>query len=172
MDYTKTACLLLITAALIGMVSGAQLLTKMELEINSLSGISSVDNSDGTSVQVTILNSTGGIVVQRYAAEGVYLPGMAITMQGEKFNLSYSTQYTYRLTTPQGTFNYNFTTPEEPASGGGAELHSGQQTCWDTSGTPRSCTGTGEDAELDGTAKSFTDNGDGTVTDDHTGIMW
>jgi hypothetical protein len=61
---------------------------------------------------------------------------------------------------------------EGSLSGGGVELHSGQQTCWDTSGTPRSCTGTGEDAELDGTAKSFTDNGDGTVTDDHTGIMW
>jgi len=45
---------------------------------------------------------------------------------------------------------------------GGAELHTGQTTSYRT----------GDDADLDGTSKSYTDHGDGTVTDDHTGLMW
>ena len=43
------------------------------------------------------------------------------------------------------------------------ELHSGQTTVYDADG---------DDATHDGTAKSYTDNGDGTVTDNHTGLMW
>ena len=54
------------------------------------------------------------------------------------------------------------------------ELHSGQQSCYDiysfetcpVNGFPN------QDAEQDGTAKSYTDNGDGTVTDNHTGLIW
>ena len=44
------------------------------------------------------------------------------------------------------------------------ELHSGQTTSYDV--------GTLDDKEKDGTAKSYTDNGDGTVTDDQTGLVW
>ena len=46
---------------------------------------------------------------------------------------------------------------------GGAELHSGQITVYDSDG---------DDATNDGTAKSYTDNSDGTVTDNQTGLMW
>jgi hypothetical protein len=49
------------------------------------------------------------------------------------------------------------------AGGGGAELHSGQTTVYDSDG---------DDATNDGTAKSYTDNGDGTVTDNHTNLVW
>lgn len=52
----------------------------------------------------------------------------------------------------------------------------GQTGCWDSSGTPRACAGTGEDGELrQGAAwpsPRFTDNGDATVTDNLTGLMW
>ena len=48
-------------------------------------------------------------------------------------------------------------------AGGGAELHSGQTTVYDADG---------DDATKDGTAKSYTDNSDGTVTDNHTGLVW
>ena len=42
------------------------------------------------------------------------------------------------------------------------EFHTGQATSYDTD----------DDASKDGTAKSYTDNSDGTVTDNHTGLVW
>jgi hypothetical protein len=52
----------------------------------------------------------------------------------------------------------------------------GQTECWDTDGLSRPCTGTGEDGELQaGVAwptPRFTDNSDGTVTDNLTGLIW
>jgi len=51
----------------------------------------------------------------------------------------------------------------------------GQTTCYDSSGTPRGCAGTGEDGEYQkgvATTPRFTDYGDGTVTDNLTGLMW
>jgi hypothetical protein len=58
--------------------------------------------------------------------------------------------------------------------GGGAGLHqSGQSNCYDSSGTPIACAGTGQDGDVQaGTARSFTDNGDGTITDNVTGLTW
>jgi hypothetical protein len=48
--------------------------------------------------------------------------------------------------------------------------------CWDAVGTPRNCAGTGEDgafqAGVDWPTPRFTDNGDGTVTDNLTGLIW
>lgn len=52
----------------------------------------------------------------------------------------------------------------------------GQDTCWDTTGTEIPCTGTGQDGELqagaDWPAPRFTANGDGTVADNLTGLIW
>jgi hypothetical protein len=52
----------------------------------------------------------------------------------------------------------------------------GQTGCWDAAGATRTCAGTGEDGDtLAGVAwptGRFTDNGDGTVTDDLTGLIW
>ena len=51
----------------------------------------------------------------------------------------------------------------------------GQDTCYDASGSVISCTGTGQDGEyqLGATASPrFTDNGDGTITDNLTGLIW
>ena len=52
----------------------------------------------------------------------------------------------------------------------------GQTTCYNTSGTEISCTDTGQDGDLQKGVTSpsprFTDNGDGTVTDNLTGLMW
>jgi len=325
------ALVIALVCVLVSCASAQQFLTKMELELDDLTGMTQLDNTNGTAVVVTIHNATdNSIVVSRYAAAGVYLPNMTIVMGGGKFNLSYNTKYTYNLSTDYGDFLYNFTTPAYrvdtsdanatasqilsgytayvdgskltgsiitqtlsaltttvlagyydaanlsvvdpdlasgniksgatifgiagnsnvldttgatatndkmlsgytcyaagnlrtgsiatqtlssssvtvpagyysaanlsvvnsnltagniksgvdifgiPGSyvggGGGVELHSGQQTCWDTGGTPRDCAGTGEDADIDAaTAKSFTPNGDGTVTDTQTGIMW
>ena len=52
----------------------------------------------------------------------------------------------------------------------------GQVTCYDESGNIIGCTGTGQDGDLhQGVAwpsPRFTDNGDGTVTDNLTGLIW
>jgi hypothetical protein len=49
----------------------------------------------------------------------------------------------------------------------------GQTTCWNSSGMVIACAGTGHDGELQkGAPLSYTDNGDGTVTDNNTGLVW
>lgn len=52
----------------------------------------------------------------------------------------------------------------------------GQALCYDSGGTPRSCAGTGEDGELQAgiawPSPRFVDHGDGTVTDQSSGLMW
>lgn len=52
----------------------------------------------------------------------------------------------------------------------------GQTTCYDTAGAVIPCAGTGQDGdELQGVAwpsPRFTDNGNGTVTDNLTGLIW
>jgi len=52
----------------------------------------------------------------------------------------------------------------------------GQTTCWDVNGYVIPCTGTGQDGELQmgvpWPSPRFYDNGNGTVTDSLTGLMW
>ncbi len=58
----------------------------------------------------------------------------------------------------------------EPAGG---VLKTGQTICWDSNGALIACAGTGQDGELQkGVARSYTDNGDGTITDNTTRLMW
>jgi hypothetical protein len=61
-------------------------------------------------------------------------------------------------------------------SSGGAPaqlLRTGQTTCWDATGVVVPCAGTQMDGELQrGTTRSYVDNGDGTITDLRTGLMW
>lgn len=55
----------------------------------------------------------------------------------------------------------------------GLRLKTGQTTCYNVAGTPIGCSGTGQDGELQkGLARVYTDNGNGTVTDTMTGLMW
>ena len=160
----KIICFIAVFLLCFSMASAANLLTtKIEGEISGFSGISQLDNSDGTSLNVTIHNSTGGIVVSRNAAAGIYLTNMTIVMAGAKFNLNYSTNYIYTLSTIYGDFTYNFTTPSYPGLGA---LHTGQTAGYTGTG--------GEDADVDGTSKSYTNSscGTGTVGDDYTGLCW
>jgi hypothetical protein len=49
----------------------------------------------------------------------------------------------------------------------------GQTTCWNSSGAVIPCAGTGQDGEVQaGATLSYMDNGDGSVTDVNTGLMW
>jgi hypothetical protein len=52
-------------------------------------------------------------------------------------------------------------------------VRTGQTTCFAVNGTSTPCAGTGQDGEFQaGSLRSFTDNLDGTVTDNATGLMW
>lgn len=52
-------------------------------------------------------------------------------------------------------------------------LKTGQFSCFNSSGNPIFCSGTKHDGELqNGTNYSFTSNNDGTVIDNHTGLVW
>jgi hypothetical protein len=49
----------------------------------------------------------------------------------------------------------------------------GQTTCWDSAGSVIACAGTGHDGEVRaGATLAYVDNGDGTITDVNTGLMW
>jgi hypothetical protein len=52
----------------------------------------------------------------------------------------------------------------------------GQNQCYDSDGNSISCSGTGQDGDIQAgvawPSPRFTDNGDGTVTDNLTGLMW
>lgn len=59
------------------------------------------------------------------------------------------------------------------ATEGQAFPATGQTTCWDSSGTEIPCDGTGHDGDIQaGAALSYTDNCDGTITDNNTKLMW
>ena len=66
----------------------------------------------------------------------------------------------------------------DDCSGGGVcgLPKTGQIDCWDSAGTSIPCAGTGQDGEwqagLDWPDPRFTDNGDGTVTDNFTDLVW
>jgi hypothetical protein len=52
-------------------------------------------------------------------------------------------------------------------------LKTGQASCYDWAGAPIPCAGTGQDGELrKGLGRAYIDNGDGTITDTKTGLMW
>ncbi len=56
-------------------------------------------------------------------------------------------------------------------------VDSGQTACYDTNGTAGDCAAEGDplfgqDAQYTGNTPGYTDNGDGTVTDNVTGLMW
>ena len=52
-------------------------------------------------------------------------------------------------------------------------IATGQTTCYDATGAAVACAGTGQDGELQkGHARSYVENGDGTVTDALTGLTW
>lgn len=75
-----------------------------------------------------------------------------------------------------GGFKFPDHTIQTTAAALGSVNDTGQQACWDATGSSRPCGTTGEDGELqkgvDWPTPRFTDNGDGTVTDNLTGLMW
>jgi len=55
----------------------------------------------------------------------------------------------------------------------GQRLRTGQTQCWDPAGILISCAGTGHDGAVQaGLVRLYTDNDDGTITDERTGLTW
>lgn len=55
----------------------------------------------------------------------------------------------------------------------GGVIKTGLTTCYDETGAAIACAGTGQDGEQQrGVARSYTDNGDGTITDNRTQLVW
>jgi hypothetical protein len=55
----------------------------------------------------------------------------------------------------------------------GMMLQTGQTTCYDAASVPIPCGGTGQDGELKrGMKRRYVDNGDGTITDTKTDLVW
>jgi hypothetical protein len=58
-------------------------------------------------------------------------------------------------------------------AGGSCLPATGQTTCWNSSGTVVPCAGPGHDGDIQaGAPLSYTDNGNGTITDNTTGLVW
>ena len=51
-------------------------------------------------------------------------------------------------------------------------VDTGQESCFSEQGQVISCSGTGQDASYEGNLPDYISNGDGTVTDNVTGLMW
>ncbi|MDK9719076.1 MAG: DUF1566 domain-containing protein [Trichlorobacter sp.] len=68
-------------------------------------------------------------------------------------------------------FHSQFLIPHS-ACAAGKLPDTGQTKCYNTSYTEISCAGTGQDGAYSINPMSFTDNGDGTVTDNNTGLVW
>ncbi len=86
----------------------------------------------------------------------------------------YVTGYSYAPTTLYGYYDYATIKYSQTPS---AELpRTGQTTCYDTAGAVIACAGTGQDGEIQAGVPwpdpRFADNGNGTVTDNLTGLMW
>ena len=55
----------------------------------------------------------------------------------------------------------------------GRPLQTGQTGCWDSDGIVVACAGTGQDGDVQaGVPRAWTDNGNGTVTDQRSGLTW
>jgi hypothetical protein len=80
---------------------------------------------------------------------------------------------TTSTTTSTTTTPTSSTTSTSAPGGSCSLLATGQTTCWDSGGNVIPCAGTGHDGETQaGTPLAYVDNGDGTITDLNTGLMW
>lgn len=77
------------------------------------------------------------------------------------------------ITVPQGYYSGVSSVTVSTTTLPSALLSTGQTACYNSAGTVMSCTGSGEDGESQkGIALSYTDQGNGIITDNNTGKMW
>src|SRR5204863_391623 len=84
-----------------------------------------------------------------------------------------TTSTTTTTAAPTTTTSTTSTSTTTTIPGGCGFPATGQTTCSNASGTVIPCAGTGQDGDIQaGAPLSYTDNGDGTITDNDTGLVW
>jgi len=142
--------------------------------------------------------ATGKFAQCRLNAESIYTKtidatkfGAALLKCSTKLTSAFSkAQTSYGVACPMtetaSAFDVHLTqcADETAAAAGGASLAppaclgqsfpaTGQISCWNSLGMVIPCAGTGHDGEIQaGATLAYVDNGDGTVTDVNTGLMW
>ncbi len=103
-------------------------------------------------------------------------PGSAVlsgeTTAAPAFTPSGAGTYTLRLVVNDGVLDSAPDTVSVIVTRVSSLPETGQILCYNAAGTEISCSGSGQDGEFTSNPMSFTDNGDGTVTDKVTGLMW
>ena len=127
---------------------------------HSLSTTTSPASSFYTLTQ--IYNAIPTIIAGTVATGTNYL-GVTGTLYGDTNPAKVLNTATY-----PGTATAGYTYPSKPL-----QTYGSSDDCYDINGDVISCAGTGEDGMYDaGQTRSYTDNGDGTITDNDTGLMW
>ncbi|MBU4236715.1 MAG: DUF1566 domain-containing protein, partial [Proteobacteria bacterium] len=112
-------------------------------------------------------------------ATGDYFSSSTVIQEGQNdlaWSVNMSSVYLYMGFNPKDSY-YNLVAVRGSSTGPAKVWRTGQTTCYDINGTLLvSCAGTGQDADLlTGSAwpdPRFTDNGNGTVTDNLSGLTW
>lgn len=112
------------------------------------------------------------------ALAGVVIVGCALVVAGVAVDGQTAISADGVVESTSGGFRFPDGTVQATAAvpGSAPVEDTGQQGCWDAGGSTIPCSGTGQDGELqagvDWPAPRFTDNGDGTVTDNLTNLVW
>lgn len=148
-----------------------------EITAFSLNGIAGAINEAAKTISVTMPYGTSvTALAATFTTTGASVKvGTNVQINGTTAN-NFTSPVIYTVTaTDASTRNYIVSVTVSPI--GMLRLpKTGQTICYDASGTVIACAGTGQDGELQmGVAwpnPRFTDNGDQTVTDNLTGLMW
>jgi uncharacterized protein DUF1566/List-Bact-rpt repeat protein len=126
----------------------------------------------GEEISFTIGTTIDGVIMPagRYRVFTAY----AIDSSGNKPNLG---SYTLQQLVEKDSTTTGTTNPPPPSTTGAITLpRTGQYLCYDSAGTEIPCAGTGQDGDIQAgkplSVPRFLDNGDQTMTDKHTGLIW
>jgi hypothetical protein len=110
------------------------------------------------------------------------LPDWSSTTKADNTDFAWAVQFGAGVVVGFGTASTNFPLPVHGGSRVDGETapapvpQTGQTTCWDSAGNVIDCAGTGQDGDIragvEWPAPRFTDNGDGTIRDNLTGLIW
>lgn len=116
------------------------------------------------------VSSTGKTLEEVYQAISTQLSNLSSEIIAKDLSVFGQTGSLYGDTDPSKVMN---TATYAGTANPGDLTKTGQTTCWDDWGSSIECLGSGQDgAYLEGLMMSFNDNGNGTVSDNITGLMW
>lgn len=138
-----------------GLVANATFFSEKSLAIDL-----SWDASAGAA-GYTIYNGTDNSILQAVFTNSASITGLAP-----------STKYCYSVYAYDAAGHYSAQSRQACATTGELLPDTGETTCYDSSGNVISCAGTGEDGADPINPLRYTDNGDGTITDGNTGLVW